>query len=272
MAIKKPILGVVHLGALPHRAGGTGGAGGTDGAGSFDEVYEAGLRDARALAAGGVTGVILENFGDAPCRKGTADDPVSPDVPAALAVMARAVRLEVGVLVGINCLRNDGMAALGAAAVAGASWVRVNVLSGACVTDQGIVEGEAARLAAYRRQLGIEIVVLADLFVKHAVPLGDMDPVIAAKDLAGRSGADALIVTGPRTGEPVDVEFLDTVKQAVGDFPVWIGSGLCAENASALWPRCDGGIVGTAFKVDSKVAAAVDRERVRELCQLLRSL
>ena len=266
MAIKKPILGVVHLGALPHRAGGT------DGAGSFDEVYEAALRDARALAAGGVTGVILENFGDAPFRKGTADDPVSPDVPAALAVMARAVRLELEVPVGINCLRNDGMAALGAAAVAGASWVRVNVLSGACVTDQGIVEAEAARLAAYRRQLGIQIGVLADLFVKHAVPLGDVDPVTAAKDLAVRSGADALITTGARTGEPVAVDFLDTVKQAVGDFPVWVGSGLCVENAATLWPRCDGGIVGTAFKADGRLGAAVDPERVRQLCDLLRSL
>jgi membrane complex biogenesis BtpA family protein len=184
--------------------------------------------------------------------------------------MARAVRLELEVGVGINCLRNDGMAALGAAAVAGASWV--NVLSGACVTDQGIVEAEAARLGAYRRQLGIDVAVLADLFVKHAVPLGDMDPVTAAKDLAGRSGADALIVTGTRTGDSVDVGFLDTVKQAVGDFPVWIGSGLCAENAATLWPRCDGAIVGTAFKADGKVAAAVDPERVSELCDLLRSL
>jgi membrane complex biogenesis BtpA family protein len=263
MTIKKPILGVAHLGALPHRAGATGG---------FEQVWETALQDARALVAGGVTGVIVENFGDAPFCKGTADEPVPPDVPAALAVVARAVRRELQVPVGINCLRNDGMAALGAAAVAGASWVRVNVLAGACLTDQGIVEGEAARLAAYRRQLGVEVGLLADLFVKHAVPLGDVDPATAAKDLAARSGADALIVTGARTGESVDVEFLDMVKQAVGTFPVWIGSGLCAENAAELWPRCDGAIVGTAFKLDGNVSHPVDNERVRGLCELLRRL
>ncbi len=264
MAIKKPVLGVVHLGALPHRASSV-----DHSAVSFEQVYEAGLTDARALVAGGVDGVIVENFGDAPFHKGTRDDPVPPDVPAALALVARAVRQELEVPVGINCLRNDGMAALGAAAVAGASWVRVNVLSGVSVTDQGIVAGEAARLAAYRQQLGIQVRVLADLLVKHAVPLGQVDPVTAAKDLAGRSGADALIVSGARTGEPVDVDFLDMVKRAVGDFPVWIGSGLRDENAAELWPRCDGVVVGTAFKRDGQVAAPVDTERVRRLCELM---
>lgn len=257
--VKKPVLGVVHLGALPHRGG----------CASFDEVYEAGLRDARALVAGGVDGVVVENFGDAPFCKGTADDPVPPDVVAALAVVARAVRQELEVEVGINCLRNDGVAALGAAAVAGASWIRVNVLSGASVTDQGIIVAEAARLAAYRRQLGIRILVLADLLVKHAAPLGQVDPVAAAKDLAGRSGADVLIVSGRRTGEPPDVGFLDMVQGAVAGFPVWIGSGLREENAVELWPRCDGAIVGTAFKRDGRVEAPVEVERVRRLIEHL---
>lgn len=259
MAIEKPVLGVVHLGALPHRGGGAG----------FEEVFEAGLRDARALVAGGVDGVIVENLGDAPFHKGSRDDPVPSDVPAALAVVARAVRQELEVPVGINCLRNDGLAALGAAAVAGATWVRVNVLSGAAVTDQGIIEAEAARLAAYRQRLGTQVSVLADLMVKHAVPLGEVDPVTAARDLASRSGADALIVSGGRTGEPVVVQFLDTVKKAVGSFPVWIGSGLREENAAELWPRCDGAIVGTAFKRDGLVEAPVDAERVRRLTDRL---
>jgi membrane complex biogenesis BtpA family protein len=260
--VKKPVLGVVHLGPLPHRGGGAG----------FDQVFENGLRDARALVAGGVDGVIVENFRDAPFHKGTGDDPVPPDVPAALAVVARAVRQELEIRVGINCLRNDGMAALGAAAVAGASWVRVNVLSGAAVTDQGIVAGEAARLAGYRRQLGIEVEVLADLMVKHSQPLGEVDPIAAAKDLASRSGADALIVSGARTGEAPDVDFLDTVRGAVEGFPVWVGSGLGEENARELWPRCDGAIVGTAFKVGGQVEGRVDTERVRRLCELVGGL
>ncbi|MHC4512173.1 MAG: BtpA/SgcQ family protein, partial [Planctomycetota bacterium] len=44
------------------------------------------------------------------------------------------------------------------------------------------------------------------------------------------------------------------------------------ENAAELWPRCDGAIVGTAFKLDGNVSHPVDNERVRGLCELLRRL
>lgn len=51
------IIGMVHLLPLP---------GAPRWAGSLDEVRERALADARALEAGGVDGIIVENFGDAP--------------------------------------------------------------------------------------------------------------------------------------------------------------------------------------------------------------
>lgn len=250
------LLGVVHLLPCPSSARGTG---------TIAKVVEAALRDAEALAQGGVDGVVVENFGDAPFHKGTRDDPVPPDVVATLAVAAREVAAATRLPIGINCLRNDACAALGVAAVVGARWVRVNVLAGAMVTDQGVIEGEAARVLAYRRRLGVEVDLLADLHVKHAVPLSAQDPLTAARDLAARSGAAGLIVTGARTGAAVDAEHLRRVKAAVGAFPVWIGSGLDERNAKDLWPCCDGAIVGTSLKVGGRVDAPVDVERVRRL-------
>ncbi len=255
MRVAGPLLGVVHLRPLPASAGHV----------SMESVVEHALADARALAAGGCDGAIVENFGDVPFRKGTRGDPVSPDVPAALAIVADRIRREVGLPVGINCLRNDGLAALGAAAASNARWVRVNVLSGAYVTDQGVVEGEAAAIAAFRRQLRSDVLVLADFLVKHAVPLAPVDVVSAAKDLAERSGAHGLVLSGRRTGEAAAVELFDTVRAAVGTFPVWIGAGLTPDHASMLWPRCDGAIVGTALKAGGDVHAPVDVERVRAL-------
>ena len=252
----KIFLGVVHLLPLPSsRAGG----------GAFDRVLEAALRDARALAAGGVDGLLVENFGDAPFHRGTAADPVPPDVPAALAVVAREARLATSLPVGVNCLRNDGNAALGAAAVAGARWIRVNVLAGAVVTDQGLIEGEAARVCAYRKLLGVEVDVLADLWVKHGAPLAPPPLAAAARDLVERSGAAGVIVSGARTGAPPDVARLREVRDAIGGFPLWVGSGLTPENAPSLWPLCDGAIVGTSLKVDGKVNAPVDVARVKRL-------
>src|SRR5262245_59776711 len=256
----KPLLGVVHLPPLPSSA---------RAALPFEQIVERALRDAAALRDGGADGAIVENFGDAPFHKGTRDDPVAPDVPAALAVVAREIKGQTGLPVGINCLRNDGVAALAAAAVAGAGWVRVNVLSGAYVTDQGLIEGEAARLFAYRRQLGADVQVLADLLVKHAAPLAPLDPEVAARDLAERSGAAALLLSGDRTGMPVDAGLLRRVKAAVGAFPVWLGSGLSTSNAAELWPLCDGAIVGTAIKRGGLVTEPVDPARVQALRRAL---
>ncbi len=253
-------MGVVHLHPTPSAARNVE-------PGAFDDVLQLALRDAEALDRGGVDAILVENFGDAPFHKGTRDDPVPPDVPAALAVVARAVRERTGKPVAINCLRNDGVAALGAAAVAGARWVRVNVLTGAYVTDQGVIDGEAARLDRYRKLVAPRCAVLADLFVKHAEPLATPPIETAARDLAARSGADGVVLSGARTGEPVSRELLETVRGALADiaFPVWIGSGLTLDNAAELWPLCEGAIVGTAVKHGGRVEAPVDAERVAAL-------
>lgn len=252
----KPFLGVVHLRALPSSA---------HHGHRFEDVIELAMRDAQALAEGGVDGVIVENFGDAPFHKGTRDDPVPPDVPAGLAVVADRIRRQCGLPVGLNCLRNDAIAALGAAAVSGARWIRVNVLTGSYVTDQGLIDGEAARVQAYRKQLGSDVQILADFMVKHATPLGGLDPIVGALDLAQRSGASALILTGDRTGLPVDATLLETVRSAVGEFPVWIGSGLDPDSAATLWPRCDGAIVGSSLQAGGAAGQPVELARVRAM-------
>ena len=258
----KPLLGVVHLPPLLSSA---------RGGQPFEKVLAHALRDAAALHAGGVDGIFVENFGDAPFHKGTAADPVPPDVPAALAVAAREIRRATGLPVGVNCLRNDGVAAVAAAAVAGATWVRINVFTGACLTDQGVIDGEAARVLAWRKQLGSCVQIAADVFVKHAVPLAPLDVATTARDLAERSGAAVMIVSGRRTGEAVDAAFLRAVKLAVGSFPVWLGSGLGSECAADLWPHCDGAIVGTAFKRGGIVTNPVDPRRVARLVSQLAS-
>jgi len=253
----KPFLGVVHLHPLPSSAA-------TPGEG-FEGVVDQALRDAEALVKGGVDGVMVENFGDAPFHKGTRTDPVPPDVPAGLAVIADRIRREWGVPIGINCLRNDAIAALGAAAVSGARWVRVNVLTGSYVTDQGQIDGEAARVQRYQKQLGVDVQLLADFMVKHATPLGGLDPVAGARDLAERSGASGMILTGSRTGSPVDPALLDTVRAAVGEFPIWIGSGMDLDSASTLWPMCDGAIIGSSLQAGGVAGQAVEEQRVRAM-------
>ena len=231
----------------------------------MDVVLDHARRDAEAYAQAGFDGLVIENFGDAPFRRGTSDDPVTPDVVAGIAVAADRVHRATGLPIGINCLRSDGVAAYGIAAVTAARWVRVNVLTGAYVTDQGVISGEAARIAAYRRQLRSGAALLADFMVKHAAPVAPIDVATGAKDVAERSGADGIVLSGARTGEPVDGDLIGRVRAAVGAFPIWIGSGLTADNAASLWPRCQGAVVGTSCKAGGVASAPVDVERARRL-------
>ena len=171
------------------------------------------------------------------------------------------------VQIGINCLRNDARAALGIAAAVSADFVRVNVLSGAYVTDQGLIEGEAAMALRYRRQLDApELKIFADILVKHAAPLAPLSPQQAALDTWKRGGADALIVSGTGTGAPVSASLLEEVQRAVkAEVPVYIGSGLSMSNLEDLAPLASGAIVGTALKQNGVLSAPVDQSRVSAL-------
>lgn len=258
------ILGVVHLPPLPgdpaHREA------------SYETILDAAKADAEALVAGGVDGIIVENFGSAPFYKGTPQDPNPPHVVAFMTRVVQQLRADAGALIGVNCLRNDARAALGIAAATGAECVRVNVHVGAYVTDQGIIEGAAADTLRYRQAIGAHgVALLADVLVKHATPLAPLPVEVAVRDTFDRGLADAVVVTGSGTGAPVSVDLLRQVRDVAGRRPVLIGSGLTPDNAGALAPLADGAIVGTYFKRDGHVHAPVDAQRVRRLCEEARA-
>ncbi len=249
------LVGVIHLLPLP----------GSPRARAIVDVREQALRDAEAWARGGADALIVENFGDAPFHK----DRVEPHVVAAMALIVDAVRQATGLPVGVNVLRNDASAAIGIAAVTGARFVRVNVHVGALVTDQGIIEGRAAETLRYRRALDAPVEIWADVLVKHAVPLAPQPLVEVARDTVERGLADALVVTGQRTGEPPALEDVADLRRALPETRILVGSGITPNNIERYLPLAQGAIVGTWAKVQGRVQNPVDPERVRQLVQAL---
>ena len=167
--------------------------------------------------------------------------------------------------VGVNVLRNDGLAALAIAAACDARFIRVNVLSGMMYTDQGPIIGQSARLSRLRAQLNPEIEILADLFVKHAVPPPGLTLEDAAVDLVERGGADALIVSGEGTGRPTNRETLARVRRAVPQARLLVGSGVDHRSVSSLLEIAEGVIVGTSVKEEGQVERPVDPDRAAAL-------
>lgn len=226
------------------------------------------LKDAETLIAGGVNGLMLENFGDVPFYT----TKVPAHTVAQMTAVAVAVRQRFGqVPLGINCLRNDGMSALSVAHAAGADYIRVNVVSGARVTDQGVIQGIAAELMRLRQTLtAANIKVLADVDVKHSAPLGvGVALEDEVDDVLERGLADGLVVSGAGTGKATDPAKASRVRKAAPKAPIYIGSGVTAESIESFLPHVSGVIVGTHFKQDGKVFNPVDGKRVKALMERL---
>jgi membrane complex biogenesis BtpA family protein len=253
------LIGVIHLAPLP---------GSPSPSPGLDAVIARAVADAVALELGGADAIIVENFGDAPF----AGSRVEPATVAAMTRVALAVRERAGRLpLGINVLRNDAIAALAIAAATGASFIRVNVHTGAMVTDQGTITGEARATLLERNRLGADVRIAADVMVKHAVPLGDWTIEQQASDASERGRADALIVTGSGTGKPLRPDDLVRVRSAVPEASLWAGSGVTPATAE-LVRGVDAAIVGTWLHADGHHDAPIDASRVMAVRKALDAL
>jgi membrane complex biogenesis BtpA family protein len=253
----KVLIGVVHLSPLP---------GSPRWQGRMADVVKRAVADATAYEKGGADALFVENFGDVPFTKQS----VGPETVAAMAVAGCAVREAVELPMGFNVLRNDARAALALCAACGGSFIRVNVHSGAMLTDQGIIEGNAHETLRCRRNLCPGAAIFADVHVKHAVPLGNWTIEVAARDTLERGLADALIISGAGTGLAADAADLQRVRAVCPNARLLLGSGVTRENLPEFLSLADGFIVGSSLKRGGKAANPVDVKRVAALARAIR--
>ncbi len=255
----KVFIGVVHLPPLP---------GSPRWGGDMDLVLVQAQEEAQVLDRGGANGIIVENFGDAPFRIGRVD----PVTVAAMTLALDRVRRVTALPVGINMLRNDALSALAVAAATSADFIRVNVHYGVMAADEGLVEGEAHVTLRRRRELGVNVKILADVLVKHAVPLGPADLGLTARETLFRGLADGLIVSGPVTGRAPEESQVGAARKAVPEGFILVGSGVDEANAKKLLAQADGAIVGTSLKRDGLVTNRLDPERVKWMAEIIRNM
>jgi len=250
----KPIIGMIHLQALP---------GSPDYAGNLEAVQEFALRDVDALTQGGVDGIMIENFFDSPFFK----DQVGAETIASMTTIITAIRQRTKLPLGVNVLRNDGISAIAVATACRCQFVRINQMAWASIADQGVIEGKAAQVLRYRRQLDSKVLIFTDCLTKHAVPFGSQSMEFVALDTWERGGADALIISGVATGKPTDLDDVLAARRGAPHAPLLIGSGMEIGNLDKLLPVVDGVIVGTSFKEGGIVENPVSVSRVREFVQ-----
>ena len=253
----KPVVGVIHVGALP---------GTPRGSQSVRELVRSARDEARVYRECGVDGIIIENMHDVPYLKGE----VGPEIVAAMTAIGTEVKNQCQLPVGIQILAGANIEAMAVAHAAGLDFIRAEGFAYAHVADEGIIEASAAKLLRYRKLIGAERVqVWTDVKKKHSAHAITADVSLGeTAETVEFMGADCVIVTGSVTGQAPKVADIQEAKSHC-HLPVFLGSGISESSIEQFYKEADGFIIGTSFKVDGLWSNTVDAVRVTQFIHTL---
>lgn len=258
-ASSKPVIAMIHVEALPGTAANKS---------SLVEIERQALREAKIFRDAGVHGLMLENMHDTPYLRGR----VGPEIVAAMAIIARAVKQASALPCGVQILAAANIEAMAVAHAAGLDFIRAEGFAFAHIADEGIIQSSAAELLRYRRSVGAEgVQVWADIKKKHSAHAITADVSIGETAHAVEfMRGDAVIVTGAVTGDAPQRADVLSVKKAT-QLPVFLGSGVTDKNIKQFF-SADGFIVGSHFKEEGHWARPVSARRVEQFMTSYRKL
>jgi membrane complex biogenesis BtpA family protein len=256
-AHSKPVIGVIHVGALP---------GTPRGSKSVTELVRQAKEEARVYRECGVDGVIIENMHDVPYLKGE----VGPEIVAAMTAIGIEVKNEFRLPVGIQILAGANIEAMAVAHAANLDFIRAEGYAYAHVADEGLIEASAAKLLRFRKMIGAErIQIWTDVKKKHSAHAITADVSLGqTAETVEFMGANCVIVTGSVTGEAPQVADVKDAKSHC-HLPVFLGSGISETNIDQFYNEADGFIIGSYFKVDGLWSNTIDPIRVKQLVNKL---
>jgi membrane complex biogenesis BtpA family protein len=247
----RALVGMVHVAALP---------GTPEGREPVVAIVERAVAEARLLVEAGFDAVILENMHDVPYLRRE----VGAEIVASMTAVAVAVRSAVRVPLGIQILAGANRAAVAVAHAAGLAFVRAEGFVFSAVADEGLFdEADAGPLLRYRKSIGADAVrIIADVKKKHSSHAITADVTLAESAAAAEFfGADAVILTGPATGQPTALGDLAAARRGCG-LPIVVGSGATAATVASLLAAADAVIVGSDLKEGGSWRRPLDRARI----------
>lgn len=241
----KPVIGMVHIGALP----------GTPLYNPAIDLVAAARADLLALQNAGFDAVMFGNENDRPY-----EFKVDMASTASMAAIIGQLKPEITVPFGVNVLW-DPMASVALGAATGAQFVR-EIMTGVYASDMGQWNTNAGEVLRYRDRLGrSDMAMLFNISAEFAYSLDQRSLADRARSAVFSSIPDAILVSGQITGEAAKMSDLSAVKAALPNTPVMANTGVKHETVSEVLRIADGCIVGTSLKVDGDTWKAVDPER-----------
>ncbi len=247
----RPVIGMVHIGALPGTPLHDAGAG-------LEGLVVGARADLAALQAAGFDAVMFGNENDRPY-----EFEVDAASTATMAYVIGRLAPEISVPFGVNVLW-DPMATVALAAATGAAFVR-EIFTGAYASDMGMWTPNAGRALRYRDRLGRgDLVMLYNVSAEFAYSLDRRPLADRARSAVFSSIPDAVLVSGQITGEAAALSDLEAVKQVLPDTPVLANTGVRHETVAEVLKLADGCVVGTALKECGDTWKPVDPERAKD--------
>lgn len=256
---KKVVIGMVHIGALP----------GTplyDEQGGMNALIQKAAMDLEHLQAGGVDAVMFGNENDRPYSLKAPMASV-----AAMSAIVSFLSPSIRVPFGVNYLW-DPVASVAIAAATGAKFVR-EIFTGVYASDMGLWVPDCDGALRARRDLGVRnLKLLFNINAEFAAPLDTRPLALRARSAVFSSLADAILVSGPITGQATSQSDLNEVCAAIKDVPVFANTGVNLDNVADVLGVAGGCVVGTHFKVGGHTWNAVDPARVRAFMEKVATL
>jgi membrane complex biogenesis BtpA family protein len=257
--VKKPVIGMCHLQALP-------GDSGYDKKGGLDKIIELAKADLLALQEGGVDGVLISNEFSLPYLTKT-----EPITAIAMARVIGELRSEIEVPYGVNVLW-DATASIDLAVATGAKFVR-EIFTGVYASDFGLWDTNVGQVARHRMAVsGENVRMLFNIVPEAADYVGSRTIEQITKSTVFNCQPDGLCVSGLTAGAATDASILTKVKENAGSTPVIVNTGVNDRTAAELLSIADAAIVGTYFKHDGIFENATDAQRVQKLMTEVRTM
>ena len=255
---KKPVIGMVHLGALP-------GAPLYDAAGGLAGLLAGARKDLAALQAAGFDAVMFGNENDRPY-----EFKVDVASTATMAAVIGALRAEITVPFGVNVLW-DPMSTVALAAATGAAFIR-EIFTGTYASDMGPWTPNAGEAMRYRNRLGrADLAMLYNVSAEFADSLDRRSLPDRARSAVFSSIPDAVLVSGAITGEAAAMSDMEAVKKMLPTVPVLANTGVKHDTIADILRFADGCVVGSALKYDGHTWNAVDPARAKDFMDRARA-
>lgn len=231
---------------------------------TMESVIQKAREELTALQDGGVDGILIANEFSLPYEK-----QVSYVTVAAMGCIVGELKKEIRVPFGVNIVSNP-IATIDLAAATGADFVR-STFTGAYIGENGITDTNIPATLRRKKELGLKnLKLLFKVNPESDTYLAERSLEKITKSIIFHCFPDALCVSGSSAGSETDSGLMERVKKVSGETPVFCNTGCTKENIVEKLEQCDGACIGTAFKKDGKFSNYVEKERVKEIMDIVK--